>query len=155
MSVAFASSEQSATVPWRNGLLAGGVAGVGMGLVLHFQLFILPLFGSLYGRPGVSGGAALHLAVSLAFGLGFAVLVRRTPLRQITESTRGIVLTAVSYGLLIWFVVGAVVFPAVTMVTPPRALPIPYVSVDWFVSHLVYGLLLGVTFSFLTPDSEA
>jgi hypothetical protein len=154
VSVVFASSEKSATVPWRNGLIAGGVAGVGMGVVLHFQLFILPLFGSLYGRPGVSGGAALHLAVSLAFGLGFAVLVRRTPLRQITESTRGIVLTAVSYGLFIWFAVGTIVFPIVTLFTPPRALPIPYLSIDWLLSHVVYGALLGVTFALSAPRED-
>lgn len=139
------------SIPWLTGILAGGIAGVGMGLLLHFQLFIFPLFGSLYGQPGVVGGAVLHLVASLVFGVIFAVLVGRTRLRKAVDSTPGVVLTAIAYALVLWISVGAILLPLITVVTPPRALPLPYLTIDWIIPHLVYGFLLGATFALATP----
>lgn len=139
------------SIPWSSGILSGGIAGVGMGLLLHFQLFMFPLFGSLYGRPGVVGGAALHLVASVLFGVIFAVIVRRTRLRKPVDSRSGVVLVAVAYALGLWVSLGAILLPLITVVTPPRPLPLPYLSIDWMIPHLVYGVLLGVTFVVATP----
>lgn len=145
------SIDRVESIPWGTGILSGGIAGVGMGLLLHFQLFMFPLFGSLYGRPGIVGGAALHLVASLVFGVTFAVLVGRTRLRKTVDTPSGVVFSAIAYALVLWISVGAILLPLITVVTPPRALPLPYLSIDWIIPHLVYGVLLGATFVLATP----
>lgn len=142
----------SADVSWSAAVIAGVVAGTGAGIVFHYQLFILQLFGALYGWPTSLGGAALHAVASIAFGLGFAALLTCPPFRGRVDGRNTVIGLGLGYGGLLWGVVGGTVLPLLTRIGPPRALPLPYLTLDLFVAHLLYGGLLGVTYVLLRPS---
>lgn len=121
----------------------GLVAGVAMGALLHFQLYILYLFGALWGQPTLEGGLLLHGVASVAFAGVFVRALGRPPVARYAAGLSRLLGLGALYGVVLWVVVGGVVLPLLTMVTPPATLDIPYLPVDSLVAHLVYGLLLG------------
>ncbi len=124
-----------------DGLLAGGLAGVGMGLYLL-------LAGLTWGDspvvtlgrfdPGGAGapaaGLLAHLAVSAVYGAVFA-LVWRLALRR---SRLPIWAAAVAYGLLLWVLAAGSLLPAAVA----SLIGIP--PVHFAFAHGAYGLILGL-----------
>ena len=60
---------------WGGGVVAGLVAGVGMGLVIQFGAGTMALVGALYGFPTVFAGWVAHLFHSVVFALVFVAVV--------------------------------------------------------------------------------
>lgn len=143
--------------PWSAGAVAGLVGGVGMGVVLHAGANVMPLIGALYGWPTVVGGWAAHLANSVLIGLLFTAIVSRGPVREHVETTAGYALTGVGYAAAVGLVTAGVMLPVTmtlrgvrTLPEPVLPLPSPFgvvvVVLSVGVAHVVYGLLLGVTY---------
>lgn len=136
---------------WSGAAAGGLVAGVGMGLIMHFVMNAMPLIGALYGEPTVVMGWLAHLFHSVAFALIFAAAIARTSLRD--WSVLGIVGAGAVYGLVLEFVAAGVVLPLWANAVGAATLPVPFLIPIGFVTHLVYGLLLGAVFGVvLTRD---
>ncbi|AGB16959.1 hypothetical protein Halru_2374 [Halovivax ruber XH-70] len=145
---------------WGGGAVAAIVAGLAMGLVMHFGAGLIELLGGLAPVPGESvvWGWTIHLLISVAFGLAFAVCVSRAPICQQVRDFTDLALAGVAYGAFIGVVAGGVVFPVAMTRADVATLPLPFLplpgaagelvaAVIFAIGHLVYGLVLGVTFA--------
>lgn len=134
----------SSTRTWGGAAAGGLVAGVGMGLIMHFVMNAMPLIGALYGQPTVAAGWLAHLFHSVVFALIFGLVIVRTPLRE--YGVLGIIGLGALYGIVLEFVAAGVVLPVWANAVGAAALPVPFLIPIGFVTHLVYGVLLGAVF---------
>lgn len=142
-------------LPWYPIIISTIVAGTAVGLLFHFQLYILSLFGSIIGIPSLVGGAILHGVGTAVFVTVFASLLTRTRVMDVVTSTLRILLAGLTYGVLVFGVMFGVVLPIVTLIRPVRALGMPYLPLDALLIHLVFGLLLGLAFALTwRPDPQ-
>ena len=140
-------SPGAAVTPTRtwSGAVAGGlVAGVGMGLIMHFVMNAMPLVGALYGQPTVAVGWLAHLFHSVVFALIFAAAITRTSLRE--YGLLGMIGLGAAYGIGLELVAAGVVLPLWANAIGAGPLPVPFLIPIGFVTHLVYGVLLGAVF---------
>lgn len=133
------------------GLLAGLVGGLSMGAIFHFDMFMMPLVGSIYGRPFVMWGWVFHVGHSLLFALAFCLAVSRTRLRVVGNTVTGATVLGAFYGLVLWVVVEGMVLPAVSnasirTITAVGGYDVLYLPMDGLAAHVVYGLLLGAVY---------
>lgn len=133
---------------WSAAVAGGLVAGLGMGLIMDFVMGAMPLIGALYGQPTAMAGWAAHLFHSGVFALLFAVVVANT--RYGTYGFAGIVGLGVVYGILLELVAAGVVLPVWANAVGAAELPVPFIVPIGFVTHVVYGVLLGVVFGWVT-----
>ena len=140
---------------WAAAVVAGLVGGVGMGALLHGLTNAMPLIGALYGQPTVVGGWVAHLFNSVVFAVVFTAVVTLTPMREFAQGVSGCAGLGLGYGALLGIVTGGLVLPIALNAVGATALPVPLwplsggsftFAVILAVSHLVYGLGLGVTF---------
>jgi hypothetical protein len=142
------SSERLARIddPW----LAGGVAGVlaGAGMAVLLTVVTPPtLFGAipaLYGLSGPIPGWLVHLTHGGLFGVLFAGLTPGV------DSRRGVILVAVGFAVVLWFVGAGAIMPIwLQSIGFPGAseLTVPNLRVPIFAAHLVYGVVLGTAFA--------
>lgn len=145
------------------GALGGLVAGVGMGVVLHAGGNMMSLIGALYGWPSVVGGWTAHLLNSVVLGVLFAVLVSHRLFENQTRTIAGCVALGMVYAAAIGLVTGGIMLPAAINVLgaqslPAAILPLPgvlggvVVVLSVGVAHIVYGVLLGVTYGLVHND---
>ncbi|AEH36716.1 hypothetical protein [Halopiger xanaduensis] len=139
------------------GLLAGLVGGVGMGLVLLLGPDVFEVLGALLGSSTIAAGWIVHLAVSMGFGIAFAVVVSRPAVRQFVGSFDEYAGAAVAFGTALGLLVGGLILPAAVAQAGVATLPLPFLPLPglaaellgaavFAVGHLVYGLLVGATF---------
>ena len=129
---------------WSGAIAGGVIAGVGMGLIMQFVMNAMPLVGALYGQPTVVIGWLAHLFHSVVFALLFAIVVLRTSLRE--YGLLRIVGLGALYGVLLELVAAGFVLPIWANAVGAATLPVPFLIPIGFVTHLVYGVLLGVVF---------
>jgi hypothetical protein len=134
-------------LPWYPILLSTVVAGSAVGLLFHFQLYILSFFGLLIGIPSKMGGVILHGTSSVIFATVFASLLTQTRVKKWVTGSVRVIVAGVAYGVFLFLGVFGLVLPFLTIIRPVRALPVPYLPVDVLFIHLVFGLLLGLTFA--------
>lgn len=153
---------------WGGGVVAGIVAGLAMGFVLHFGANLIELLGGLAPVPGQSVplGWLMHSLVSIAFGLVFAAIVSRRPVRRHLASFTEMVLAGFAYGAFIGILAGGLVFPVAMGRAGVAALPLPFLPVPgaagefiaaiiFAIAHLVYGLVLGAAFATINGITPA
>lgn len=134
----------TATRTWSGAVAGGLVAGVGMGLIMHFLMGAMPLIGALYGQPTVAAGWIAHLFHSVVFALVFAAVVTRTSLRE--YGLLGTIGLGAVYGVILEIVAAGIVLPIWANATVAAGLPVPFWIPMGFLTHIVYGVLLGVVF---------
>jgi uncharacterized membrane protein (UPF0136 family) len=136
-----------------NGALAGLVGGVVFGAMMG-AMGMLPMIGKMVGQPNAAAGIAVHLAISAVIGATFGFVLRQTRPSLASGFAAGSV-----YGAA-WWILGPLTFMPLMMGMG--------LGVNWnaaaaaamlpsLMGHLMYGALLGVSFSWLTrraPDSE-
>ncbi len=141
---------------WTGGIIAGIIAGIvmamfsmmhagmtGMGFWTPLRLIAATLFGvdALVGTIGVLlMGLMIHMAVSAMFGVIFAVLIGR---RSSGAAATG---WGLLYGVLIWAMMSYLVVPATNTTMNVR---LPLMSGAWFIEHLIFGVVLGITPAFV------
>ena len=124
-----------------------------MGLIMHFVMNAMPLIGALYGQPTVMAGWIAHMFHSVAFALVFAVVVTRPGFDE--DSLIRITELGAIYGLVLEFVAAGVALPIWANAVGVGPLPIPFLIPIGFLTHLVYGILLGAVFGFLLIRDRA
>ncbi|WP_254272490.1 hypothetical protein [Haloarcula marina] len=142
-----ASPTMSSTRTWSSAVAGGLVAGIGMGLIMHFVMNAMPLVGGLYGQPTVAMGWIAHLVHSVVFALVFAAIVTRTSLRE--YGLLGMIGLGAAYGIVLELVAAGVVLPIWANAVGLGPLPVPFIVPIGFVTHLVYGILLGAVFGYV------
>ncbi|RMX18675.1 hypothetical protein EAS68_07620 [Legionella jordanis] len=126
-----------------NGLVAGIVAGVFFAVFL-FKAGMLTTLGSIIHMPTLTGGLIVHAIVSLISGVLFALI-----LGWLIHSWLAAIVLGLLVGLLMWLIgpmtllpylaTGAPLFSKWSLVSMQNNIP-PLIG------HLVYGLILAVTF---------
>ncbi|MFJ8636881.1 hypothetical protein [Streptomyces sp. NPDC093568] len=117
--------------------LAGGALFTGVMVAVGF----LPVVADLVGSKSAAVGLVIHLLISQAVGVSYAVLFRRRSFDPASGIGWG-----VSYGFL-WWVLGNLTLLPVLLGTAPRwnaaALALSFPSL---VGHLAYGAVLGLVY---------
>lgn len=142
---------------WAAAIVGGLVGGIGMGALLQSTTNAMPVIGALYGQPTLVGGWLAHLFNSVVFALVFAGAVTLTPLREYAEGISTCTGLGLGYGALLGIVASGVILPLALTLAGATALPVarwplPGVAFGtvFAVSHLVYGLGVGVAFGAVT-----
>lgn len=146
--------------PWIAALVAGLLAGTGMGVVLSVGTDLMPAIGAVYRMPTFLGGWLAHLANSVLFAIVFAAILSRSVFRRESFTLATYVALGIGYGAFLGLFTGGVLFPLWLNAAEASNLPFPFdpvpgvglsVSIVFFaLSHLVYGAVLGPTYALLS-----
>ena len=129
---------------WGGAVAGGIVAGVGMGLIMHFVMGAMPLVGALYGQPTLVAGWIAHLFHSVVFAVVFAAVATRPTFRD--YGVYGLTVLGSAYGIVLELVAAGVVLPVWANAVGAAELPVPFLVPMGFLTHLIYGLLLGAVY---------
>ena len=143
----------TSTRTWGGAIAGGLVAGIGMGLIMHFVGGAMPQVGALYGQPTVAFGWFAHLVHSVIFALLFAGVVMGTSLRA--YGLLGMIGLGAAYGIVLEIVAAGVVMPLWVNAVGLGPMPVPFIVLPGFVTHVLYGVLLGAVFWYaVTPRAS-
>lgn len=138
----------TSTRTWSGAVAGGLVAGIGMGVIMHYVMNAMPLVGALYGQPTVAFGWIAHLFHSVVFALVFAAVISGTSLRK--YGLVGMTGLGAIYGVVLEIVAAGIVLPLWANAIGAGPLPVPFIVPIGFVTHLVYGVLLGAVYGLVT-----
>jgi hypothetical protein len=141
--------------------LAGGVAMSAVGALIAFAIqesvwrtpkqISAMVFGSAaLASPGfdlgpVLVGSLIHLALSMLFGVLYAILISRV--FRVTTEYGAPVVGGLVYGLLIWLVAYFIVVPIVN----PALLDV--YAPSFIIQNLVYGTVVGLVYMVVRPET--
>ena len=130
---------------WPRALVIGGLAGLVGGLTFGAwmaRVGFFPLVAGLVGSDSPDAGRALHFVISMVIGASYGVLFRRD-IRSVGSS----IAWGLAYGL-IWWILGALtIMPWWLGQDVQWSLVAGQAGFPSLVGHLIYGLVLGVTYS--------
>lgn len=127
--------------------IAGGIAG---GVVFGMMMAVMDMMGMVAGLVGSTNpavGWVVHLAISIAFGIGFAVVVGGRAQR--TATTIGI---GAAYGVAAWIAGALIAMPLLTGMTP---FVIGRMQLMSMVGHLLFGIVLSLVHARITSVASA
>lgn len=147
--------------PWAAGGLAGLAAGVGMGLVLHFALGLMPVIATLIGGETALVGWIVHLFNSTLFGLLFVAVFARPFFEELLADLDGCVSLGVVHSAALGLLTGGLLLPVALALDGATSLPVPTLpfpgvdvgaefAVVIALAHVLYGVLLGGAYATLT-----
>jgi hypothetical protein len=120
---------------------------------MHFVMGAMPLVGALYGQPPVLAGWVAHLFHSVVFALFFAAVVASTSLGE--DGRLGITGLEDAYGIVLEVVAAGFVLPIWANAVDAATLPVPFLVPMGFLTHLVFGVLLGAGFGFVVTRERS
>ena len=137
---------------WQNGVEAGLIGGLVMGVL--FSVLTPPVIETaIPALVGLSGGFAgwiVHMSISAVFGVVFVGALTQPRIGAVADSIGGVVGLGLAHGAILWVVAAGIVMPlwlsAVGFPSPP---PLPNLAVMRLFTHLVFGLVLGVSYYYL------
>lgn len=145
---------------WGGGFTGGLAGGIAMGLILSLGGNQIELLGGLAPIPAADVGAgwAIHLLLSVLFGLAFATVISLQPIQNVVNTFREYLLAGIVFGTVLGLVAGGLIFPVAMTRAGVGAFPLPYLPVPglagelfaallFAIGHLVYGLVLGAVFA--------
>lgn len=138
--------QESISIAFSNLLLsivAGIVAGLAMGLYFAFLTDTLPVIGALYGVENLTVGWITHLFHSVVFALLFSAGMSYSALQWFEQRPIRTVGAAIAWGAILWLVAAGIIMPLWLRAIGESAI-IPALSPPGLVSHLLWGLVLGV-----------
>ena len=139
------TAAMTAPFSWGRAIAAGGLAGVGSGLIFGYWMFVggfFPLLAGLGNIPSQMTNVGLQFVVSLAMGVGFGLLFQRD-----IRSYGSCMGWGLGYAIFWWFLGPLTLFPAM------RGMPLNWSVADaadlfgGLVGHILYGLILGVVYA--------
>jgi hypothetical protein len=137
----------------KGGAVAGILATIVMGVaisVMRLETLQLAIAG-LYGQGGnLIAGWIAHLLHGTIFGVGFAGLLADPGLYRLTEWAWKTVLAGIVFGLLLALIGAGFVMPVwLNAVGASPVPPVPNVTVELVIWHLIYGSVLGAIFPYV------
>ena len=154
------------TSPITAAAIAGLIAGVPTGIVLHLGTDVMTLLGALAGGSVVVGWI-VHLVLSVAFGAMFGWMVTWPIFRTLTDTMAGSVFVGAIHGV-VWYayVVIGVVIPGIVellgydpinviLSLVPGTTGFSLLTAGAFsFAYLAWGALLGFGYAWLEAESE-
>jgi len=132
---------------WQAGVV-GGIAGAAVMAVLISLMNAAVLAAAIPGLYGLSGGIAgwaVHLSHGAVLGVVFAAVAEYG---LGNRSTGGVVGLGITWGVVTWIGLAALVMPVwLSTVGFPAAPPFPNFAVPSLLWHAVYGGVLGVAYA--------
>lgn len=147
-------------VGWKRGAIGGLVGGLLFGVLLSVSSpgVIHTAIPALYGLGPEAGviGWTLHMSHAVVLGVAFAAVTDTARLRAQFDTNRGGGLVGLTYGLVLWVILGAVVMPVWLGAMGFAGAPaVPNVDPTSMAGHVAYGVALGVTYAVLSDVSSA
>jgi uncharacterized membrane protein YagU involved in acid resistance len=127
------------------GVVGGLVGGVLFGLMMQ-MMGMLGMVAGLVGQDGAAVGWVVHLAISILFGLGYAVSIGP----RSSSWARALGLGAV-YGV-IWWVLGALVIMPAMLGMP--VLQVRQPQLQSLAGHIIYGVALGAVLHAMVQPAQ-
>lgn len=127
------------------GALGGLVGGIVFGIMMA-KMGVLIKIGSMIGMPNPVAGFAVHLIISMAMGVIFALIFYKAACKRLSGSICGII-----YGIIWWFL-GPITLMPIMMGEQLGSMWNASVMQTAFPSlfgHIVFGLLLGFTYGWM------
>lgn len=124
-------------------ILAGGVAGLGGGIVfgmLMAMMGMLPMVAMLVGSENAMVGFAVHMAISAGIGAVYGLVASR--LRQ----TTGTAIVAGVINGIVWWVLGALILMPLMLGMGAMVLQIGQTQWMSLMGHLIYGVVTALLF---------
>lgn len=141
------SVTESAWRLWPPALLAGVVAGGAMAVPMVLFSDMMALIGSLYGVESLLAGVAGHVAFSLLFAGAYAEITSYGTLKPYTYRYRTSVGLGVMWAIVLYSVAAGVLMPLWMQAIGVTRFSVPVVNELFLGAHLVYGVVLAVTFT--------
>ncbi|WP_267643730.1 hypothetical protein [Haloarchaeobius amylolyticus] len=134
-------------VPLAQSVAAGMVGGFVMGLLMQYSTGTMTTVAGLVGQESLAVAWAVHLVVSVVFGLVFGLLLTFTSAGRYLVSTLAMGLLGMTYGIVLWFVAAGVAMPvwlsSMNVVSNPT---IPTLDTTGLIIHVLYGLVMAGTY---------
>lgn len=132
--------------------LAGVLAGLAMGGILHLLAGGVGIIGALYGSPTPVVGWITHLFHSVVFATIFAGAVSHPRLTDVTAGLSRVLGLAVAFGVILWLgAAGFIMGLWLNAVGIPTA--IPNLSPVSFLGHVVWGVVLALVLWFYPEET--
>lgn len=131
----------------------GGFAGLLGGLIYGAwieQAGFFPLVADMMGGAAGENGYGLHLLISIAIGASYGVLCRQ----EITGLGSSIAWGA-TYGLLWWILGPLTLMPLLAGDGVQWTLEAGRAGFSLLIGHVIYGVILGISYSLLTRIGQA
>jgi hypothetical protein len=126
------------------GVVGGLIGGVAFGILMQ-MMDMIGMVAMLVGSKSLAVGWLVHLAISAFIGASFAVLFGK-----IATSTGRAALLGMGYGV-VWWVLGALLLMPAKLGMTDMIFHVGKTQWQSLMGHVIYGLLLGVTFGLLAP----
>jgi hypothetical protein len=126
------------------GIAGGLIGGVVFGVLMQ-MMDMIGMVAMLVGSKSMAVGWLVHLAISAFIGAGFAALFSR-----LATSTARAVLFGMGYGVA-WWVLGALLIMPWKLGMNDMIFKVEATQWQSLMGHLIFGLLLGLTFGLLSP----
>jgi hypothetical protein len=125
------------------GAIGGLIGGVVFGILMQ-MMDMMPMVAMLVGSKSVAVGWLVHLAISEFIGVSFAILLGR-----LATSVARSALFGMGYGA-VWWVLGALILMPAKLGMSDMIFHVGKTQWQSLMGHLIYGLLLGLTFGMIT-----
>lgn len=128
---------------WAKVVLAGLVAGVLMGLIMHRVMGTIQVVGALYGREATTFGWAFHLWHSVVFALVFGGFYVWAPLSDFRDEVLSSTTLGIVWATILWAGAAGVIMPYWLGAVTPIDHPVPNLDPWSGLGHVLYGAVLG------------
>lgn len=130
---------------WAAGAVTGVVAGVGMGVILHLVMDLMPMVAALYGLEGAALGWVAHLFHSVVFAFVFAGVTSLPRLDGLGVFPTSVPV-GVAYGVAVWVFGSVYAMPLWLSTIGMNAPATPNIAPISLLAHVFFGALLGVAY---------
>jgi len=126
------------------GIVGGLIGGAAFGIVMQMTDMIR-MVAMLVGSESSAVGWLVHLAIASFIGASFAVLFGRWATSPVRAGVLGL-----GYGV-VWWVLGALLLMPAKLGMTDMIFTVGTTQWQSLSGHLIYGLLLGLTYGLLAP----
>ncbi|MGM0591297.1 MAG: ATP-binding protein [Halobacteriota archaeon] len=130
-------------------LVAGGI----MGLVIGGITGKIAIIGALYGVQNMVVGWITHQFHSVVFGVMYAGILSRWQFDWGERRLKTNTLVGIGFGILLWFVAAGIIMSLWLRAVGIDA-SLPSLDIPNLLAHILWGGLLGVTFTYLSTRGD-
>lgn len=114
--------------------------------MLQYVMDAMATIGALYGFPNAVAGWIAHLVHSAIFGAVYAAVVSHSALAPWGHKELAGLAMGAAYGVSLWLVAASFIMPMWLNAVGFFSAPVPAFNPLLLLGHLIYGLVLGMTY---------